>query len=93
MAALLTAPLAMTGFAEGSLIFGCLLVLGGLVLAYSLFTRRGSGISRHPYGDLDHSSAAETQSEIEDDATDEIRNMGRGTAGHHGRAHPPGPPG
>lgn len=79
----------MTGFAEGSLIFGCLLVLGGLVLAYSLYTRRGSGISRHPYGDLDHSSSAETQSELEQDATDEIANMGRGTAGHHGRAHPP----
>ncbi|MBV8432249.1 MAG: hypothetical protein JO244_13860 [Solirubrobacterales bacterium] len=81
--------MAMTTLAEGSLIFGCLLVLGGLVLAYSLYTRRGSGISRQPYGNLDHSSAAETQSELEDDATDEIKNMGRGTAGHHGRAHPP----
>jgi hypothetical protein len=66
--------------AEGSAVIVGLLVLGFFVLAYSLYTRRGSGISGHPYGDA---SGPETPEE----AGEEIRNMGRGTAGHHG-----GPP-
>lgn len=82
-------PLALT-FAEGSLIFGILLIVGFFVLAYSLYSRRGSGISQQPYGDIDHDSGPEMPSQLSADATEEIRNLGRGTAGHHGhRTRPP----
>lgn len=81
-------PLALT-FAEGSLIFGILLIVGFLVLAYGLYSRRGSGISQQPYGDIDHGSGPEMPSELASDATEEIRNLGRGTAGHHGHRHRP----
>jgi hypothetical protein len=83
-------PVALT-FAEGSLIFAGLLVIGVFVLAFTLYSRRGSGISRTPYADLDHASGPETPSAQTHDATEEIRNMGRGTAGHHGHRHPPPP--
>jgi hypothetical protein len=88
MHASIVIPVALT-FAEGSLILGGLLVVGLFVLAYSLYTRRGSGISRHPYADLDHASGPETPSETTHDATEQIRNMDRGTAGHHRRRDPP----
>jgi hypothetical protein len=86
----MTLPLALT-VADGGLILVGLLVLGVVVIAFSLYTRRGSGISGHPYADLDHSSGPESSSDW-DDATEEIRNLGRGTAGRHGHRHPPPPP-
>ena len=37
--------------AGGALIFGAFVVLYFLVVVYSLYTRRGSGINQHPYRD------------------------------------------
>lgn len=84
----MTVPLALT-VADGGLILVGLLVLGVVVVAFSLYTRRGSGISRHPYADLDHTSGPESPGEWAEDPSEEIRNMGRGTSGHHGHRHPP----
>ena len=36
--------------AGGALIFGAFLVLYTLAVAYGLYSQRGSGIDRHPYG-------------------------------------------
>jgi hypothetical protein len=36
-------------FAGGALIFAAFIVLYFLVVVYSLYTRRGSGINQHPY--------------------------------------------
>jgi hypothetical protein len=81
-------PLALT-FAEGSLIFVGLVVVTIIVLAFGLFSRRGSGISQHPYGDIDHSSGPESPSEFTD-VTEDVRDWDRGTGGHHARSrHPP----
>jgi hypothetical protein len=77
------------GLAEGSIIIGAFLVIVFVVLAYSLYTRKGSGISSHPYADLDHDSGPETPEESTDEVSEEFRNMGRGTAGHHRRHRPP----
>jgi hypothetical protein len=38
-------------FAGGTLIFAAFVVVYFLVVAYSLYTRRGSGINQHPYRD------------------------------------------
>ena len=35
--------------AGGALIFGAFIVVYFFVIAYSLYTRRGSGINQHPY--------------------------------------------
>ena len=37
--------------AGGALVFGIFIVVYGLVVVYSLHTRRGSGINQHPYRD------------------------------------------
>jgi hypothetical protein len=37
--------------AGGTYIFGAFVVLYFLVVVYSLYTRRGSGINQHPYRD------------------------------------------
>jgi hypothetical protein len=37
--------------AGGALIFGAFLLVYFLVVVYSLYTRRGSGINQHPYRD------------------------------------------
>ena len=37
--------------AGGAEIFGAFIVLYTLVIIYSLYTRRGSGINQHPYRD------------------------------------------
>ncbi len=38
-------------FAGGTLIFAGFVVIYFLVVAFSLYTRRGSGINQHPYRD------------------------------------------
>jgi hypothetical protein len=82
-------PLALT-VAEGSLILVVVLLVGFVALAYGLYSRRGSGISQQPYGDIDHDSGPEMPSQLGPDTTEQMRNLGRGTAGHHGhRRRPP----
>jgi hypothetical protein len=87
MHAVMTIPFALA-LARGSLIVGCLLVVGVFVVAFSLYTRTGSGINQHPYADLDHNSGRETPSELAHDITQDVRNWDRGVAGHHGHRHP-----
>jgi len=81
-------PFALT-LVGGSLIFLGFLVVGFFVVAYSFYTRTGSGINQHPYADLDHNSGRETPSELAHDVTQDVRNWDRGVAGHHGHRHPP----
>ena len=88
MQTVVTIPLALT-LAGGSLIFAGFLVVGVFVVAYSLYTRTGSGINQHPYADLDHNSGREIPSELAHDVTQEVRNWDHGVAGHHGHRHPP----
>ena len=75
-------------FAGGSLIFLGFLLLGVLVLAYSYYTRSGSGINQHPYGDIDHQSGPEAPSELAHDVTQDVRNWDHGVAGRHRRRAP-----
>ena len=91
MQAHMTIPfgLLLTG---GSLVFGAFLIVSLVILAYSLYTRSGSGINQHPYADLDHSSGHETPSELTHDITGDVRNWDRGVAGHHGNRHSRGAP-
>jgi hypothetical protein len=38
--------------ADGALIFGAFLIIYLVALTYGLYTRRGSGIDEHPYGNV-----------------------------------------
>jgi hypothetical protein len=80
----------MTQLGAG-LIFGGFLVVWFFVIAYSYYTRRGSAINQHPYGDLDHNSGRETPSELGHDTTQDVRNWDRGVAGRHRHRRPPPP--
>jgi hypothetical protein len=82
MHAVMTIPFAMV-LAGGTLIFAGSLVVGWFVFAYSWYTRVGSAINQHPYGDIDHNSGPETPSELSHDITQDVRNWDRGVAGHH----------
>ncbi len=77
-------PLAIAEFG-GVVILLAFLVIGLLAISYGLYTRRGSMINQHPYGDIDHNSGPETPSQLTHDVTQDIRNWDRGTAGHHRR--------
>jgi hypothetical protein len=72
----------MTAYAltltQGGLILLGVILITVVVLALGLYTRRGSGINRHPYGDLDHDSGPESPSEFTDTSED-VRNWERGT--------------
>ena len=85
MQAVATIPVA--ALAGGSVIVAVFLVVGVFALAYSLYTRTGSGINQHPYGDIDQNSGPETPSELAHDITQDVRNWDRGVAGHHGHRH------
>ena len=50
--------------AGGSFIFLGVMIVGFFVFAFSYYTRRGSGINQHPYGDIDHNSGPERPSEL-----------------------------
>ena len=80
-------PFAIT-IAGGAGIFVGFAVVWTLVVAYSYYTRRGSGINQHPYGDIDHNSGRETPSELAHDVTQDIRNWDHGVAGRHRRQPP-----
>jgi hypothetical protein len=75
--------------ASGTLLFVGIVVVGLIVFGYSCYTRRGSAINQHPYGDLDHNSGRETPSELTHDISQDVRNWDRGVAGHHRHARPP----
>ncbi len=75
MQAVMTIPFALAG---GTLIFVGFLVVGFFVSAYSWYTRTGSAINQHPYGDIDHDSGRETPSELARDSTQDVRNWSRG---------------
>jgi hypothetical protein len=79
-------PIAIT-LAGGSLIFAAFLVVFFFVLVFSFYTRKGSGISQRPYGDIDHSSGPEHPSELAHDITQEVSNWERGTEGHRRQRH------
>ena len=80
-------PLALT-FAEGSLIFLGVVLVTIVILALGLYSRRGSGLSEQPSGDIDHSSGPEAPPGFTD-TTEDVRDWDRGTAGHHGHARRP----
>jgi hypothetical protein len=84
----MTIPFALA-LAGGTLIFVGVLVVGFLVFSYSWYTRRGSAINQHPYGDIDHNSGRETPSELAHDVTQDVRNWDRGVEGRRRRRHPP----
>jgi hypothetical protein len=75
-------------FAEGSLIFLAVVLVTIVILALGLYSRRGSGINQHPYGDIDHSSGPETPSAFTD-VSEDVRDWDRGTAGHHHQSRRP----
>jgi hypothetical protein len=82
----------VSALAGGSLIFAGFLVVGFFVFAFSWYTRRGSGINQHPYGDIDHNSGPEAPSELAHDTTSDVMNWDHGVAGNEGRRHPPSTP-
>ena len=69
--------------AGGSFVFLGVMIVGFFAFAFSYYTRRGSGINQHPYGDIDHNSGPERPSELHHDVTQDIRNWDRGVAGRH----------
>ena len=74
-------PFALT-FQDGSFIFIGIVVVTIIILAFGLYSRRGSGISQEPYGDIDHSSGPESPSGFTG-VTEDVRDWDRGTSGHH----------
>lgn len=86
MGAEITVPYALAG---GSGIFLGFLILGFFVFAFSWYTRTGSGINQHPYGDIDNNSGPERPSELAHDITQDIRNWDRGVEGRHTRRRTP----
>ena len=80
-------PFAIT-LVGGWPIFAAFLVLTVLVVAYSFYTRRGSAINQHPYGDIDHNSGPEAPSQLAHDVTQNVRNWDHGVAGRHRRRAP-----
>lgn len=83
-------PLALT-LAGGSLIIAGVLIAGFFIFVFSWYTRRGSGINQHPYGDIDHASGPEKPSELAHDITQEVRNWDRGVGTQHRPARTLGP--
>ena len=75
-------PLALAG---GSWIFVAVAVAVFFIVAYSYYTRTGSGISQTPY--RDPHGPPESPSELAHDTTQDVRNWERGTEGHHRRHH------
>jgi hypothetical protein len=80
----MTVPIAFA-LAGGSFWFIGVMVVGFFAFAVSYYTRRGSGINQHPYGDIDHNSGPERPSELHHDVTADIRNWDHGVAGRHRR--------
>jgi hypothetical protein len=77
-------PFALT-LVGGTWIIVSFMVLGFFVLAFSAYTRAGSAINQHPYGDLDHNSGPETPSELAHDTTQDTTNWQRGVGNHRRR--------
>jgi hypothetical protein len=80
-----TIPFAVT-LAGGTWLLVGFMVLAFLVVAFTSYTRAGSAINQHPYGDVDHNSGPETPSELAHDTTQDIRNWQRGVGNHRRRA-------
>jgi hypothetical protein len=76
--ALIAIPLALAG---GTWIFVAVVVALFFIVAYSYYTRTGSGISQTPYRRPD--APPESPSELAHDTTQNLRNWERGTEGHH----------
>lgn len=79
--ALIAIPLALAG---GTWIFVAVVVALFFIVAYSYYTRTGSGISQTPYRRPD--GPPESPSELAHDTTQTLQNWERGTEGHH-RSH------
>ncbi len=75
-------PIALA-LAGGTWIFVGVLIAGFFVIAFTYYTRTGSAINQHPYGDIDRNSGPETPSQLAHDITQEIRNWDRGVEGRH----------
>jgi protein-disulfide isomerase len=76
--ALIAIPLALAG---GTWIFVAVIVALFFILAYSYYTRTGSGISQTPYRRPD--APPESPSELAHDTTQTLQDWERGTEGHH----------
>ena len=76
--ALIAPPYALAG---GTWIFVAVVVALFFVVAFSYYTRTGSGISQTPYRRPD--APPEAPSELAHDITQDVRNWERGTEGHH----------
>jgi protein-disulfide isomerase len=74
----ITAPYALAG---GTWIFAGVVVALFFVVAFSYYTRTGSGISQTPYRRPD--APPEAPSELAHDITQDVRSWERGTEGHH----------
>lgn len=79
--ALIAIPLTLAG---GTWIFVAVVVALFLIVAYSYYTRTGSGISQTPYRRPD--GPPESPSELAHDATQTLQDWERGTEGHY-RSH------
>jgi hypothetical protein len=86
--AVISLPVAATWSGGGS-IFGAFLVVFFFALVYGYYTRTGSAINQHPYGDLDHNSGPEKPSQLGHDITQDVRDWDRGVAGVHHHRHRP----
>ena len=62
--------------AGGALIFGLFLVVFTLAVTYGLYTRRGSGIDEHPYGNP-YDAASGSRSGVR--GREDVANWTRGT--------------
>src|SRR5947209_18409888 len=76
--ALIAPPYALAG---GTWIFVGVLVALFFIVAFSYYTRTGSGISQTPYRRPD--APPESPSELAHDITQDVKNWERGTEGHH----------
>ena len=71
--------------AGGALIFGLFLVVFTLAVTYGLYTRRGSGIDEHPYGNP-YDAASGSRSGVSGREASRTGRAGRAESG--GRAKP-----
>ena len=54
---------------QATLIFAAFLIIALVAFTFSWYTRGGSVVSQHPYGDIDHNSGPERPSELGHDIT------------------------
>jgi hypothetical protein len=73
--------------ANGSWTFVGIVIAIFFAVVFGYYTRRGSAINQHPYGDRNASSGPERPSELAHDTTQDVRNWDHGVGGRHRRRH------